>query len=510
MDQKVSSTTECGKPIQRRTMLKMTGGLVGYAALAQRVAAASGIEKPNIVFLLADDLGWADTAVYGGDLVETPNLKRLADSGVRFTDAYAAAPVCSPTRASLMTGKYPARLHMTTWYEASQDPPLNKKLIPPKTVGDLPLTENNVAKALHEQGYLTAHLGKWHLGSAGYYPENQGFDIDIGGTFWGAPQTHFYPYKGNKYWGGEARYVPHMEWGHRGEYLADQLTDDALDVMTRAKDQPFYLNLWYYSVHVPAEAPAALVEKYKKKLRPGLHHTNATYAAMVADLDNNIGRVLDHIDKLGIAERTIVIFGSDNGGYIGNWNGEQVTSNSPLRSGKGSLYEGGIRVPLIVRWPGVTPAGAECNEPVISNDFFPTVLDMTGKLTSVPYEKDDGRSLAPLLKNSRATLGRKTLFFHYPHYYETTTPVGAIREGPWKLLEYFEDWHCELYDLRSDIGERHDLAQEHPRKVAELRDKLHAWRQSVNAQMPQRNPSVAETTPENRWDAHDCLLAEVD
>lgn len=491
-------------------MLQMAGGWLGCAALAQRVAAASRIERPNIVFILADDLGWADTAVYGGDLAETPNLERLAKSGVRFTDAYAAAPVCSPTRASLMTGKYPARLHMTTWYEASQDPPLNKKLIPPKTVADLPLTETTIAEALHAQGYLTAHIGKWHLGSAGYYPENQGFDINIGGTFWGAPQTHFYPYKGDKYFGGEARYVPHLEWGQRGEFLADRLTTEALNVMTRAQDQPFYVNLWHHSVHVPAEAPEALVAAYQKKIRPGLHHTNATYAAMIANLDENVGRVMDHIDKLGIADKTIVIFGSDNGGYIGKWNGQQVTDNSPLRSGKGSLYEGGIRVPFIVHWPGVTPAGTLCHEPVISSDFFPTVLEMTGQLGSNNYPKEDSRNLGPLLRNPHATLDRKDLYFHYPHYYETTSPVGALREGPWKLLEYFEDWHCELYDLSNDLSEKHNLALRYPQKTAQLRDKLHAWRQSVSAQMPMQNPAVAETTPANRWDAYDQVLAEVD
>jgi arylsulfatase A-like enzyme len=273
MSKAVSDAPSRDLLLPRRSMLMMTGAWLGCASLDRGLAAASGIDRPNIVFLLADDLGWSDTAVYGGDLADTPNLARLAQSGVRFTDAYSAAPVCSPTRASLLTGKYPARLHMTTWYEASQEPPLNKRLIPPRTAADLPLTETTIAELLHASGYLTAHVGKWHLGSAGYYPENQGFDINIGGTFWGAPQTHFYPYKGNKYFDGEARYIPHLEWGQPGEYLADRLTIEALNVITRAKDQPFYLNLWYHSVHVPAEAPPALVAAYKKKIKPGLHHT---------------------------------------------------------------------------------------------------------------------------------------------------------------------------------------------------------------------------------------------
>jgi arylsulfatase A len=496
--------------MKRRTMIAMSAGCLCHEIMGRALPTSHEMDRPNIVFLLADDLGWSDIAIDGGDLVDTPNLARLAKSGVRFTNAYSAAPVCSPTRASLLTGKYPARLHMTTWYEASQVPPMNKKLIPPVTVADLPLSETTIAEVLHQKGYLTAHIGKWHLGSAGYYPENQGFDINIGGTFWGAPQTHFYPYKGTKYFGGEARYVPHLEWGKPGEYLADRLTNEALNVISRSKDQPFYLNLWFHSVHVPAEAPPELVASYQKKLHPGLHHTNPTYAAMIANLDHNVGRVLDHIEKLGIGGRTIVIFGSDNGGYIGKWQGAQVTDNSPLRSGKGSLYEGGIRVPLIVRWPGIAARGTTCSEPVISNDFYPTILEMTGLLQETAYEKTDCRSLAPLLKNPESALDRKHLFFHYPHYYETTSPVSAVREGQWKLLEYFEDGHSELYDLQRDPSEKNDLSSAQPQKLAELRDQLHLWRQSVNAQMPTHNPKVSVTSPGNRWDKADQELALVD
>jgi arylsulfatase A-like enzyme len=399
---------------------------------------------------------------------------------------------------------------MTTWFEASDTPPQNKKLIPPTTVGNLPLSETTVAEVLQKAGYITAHVGKWHLGSAGFYPENQGFDINIGGTFWGAPQTHFYPYKGTAYFGGEARYVPHLEWGKPGEYLADRLTTEALNIMSRAGDHPFYLNLWFHGVHVPAEAPAPLVESYEQKMRPGLHHTNATYAAMVRNLDQNIGRVLGHIEKLGIADHTIVIFASDNGGYIGKWKGATVTDNYPLRSGKGSLYEGGIRVPLMVRWPGSGERGAVCNEPVISNDFFPTVLEMVGALKNVPYERADSMSLTPLLRNPRSHLDREHLFFHYPHYYETTTPVSAVREGNWKLLEYLEDGHCELYDLTSDGSERKDLASKQPERTKALRDRLHSWRTSVNAQMPTQNPKVAFTDEQHRWDEADRKLALVD
>jgi arylsulfatase A len=510
MDKAAHPAASTCMDVKRRSVLTMGAAWLGHEMVARAIPAAHGVDRPNIVFLLADDLGWSDTSVYGGDLADTPNLARLAKSGVRFTNAYSAAPVCSPTRASLLTGKYPARLHMTTWYEASQVPPMNKKLIPPVTVADLPLPETTIAEVLHQKDYLTAHIGKWHLGSAGYYPENQGFDINIGGTFWGAPQTHFYPYKGTKYFDGEARYVPHLEWGKPGEFLADRLTQEALNVISRSKDHPFYLNLWFHSVHVPAEAPAELVASYEKKLRPGLHHTNPTYAAMIANLDENIGRVLNHIEKLGIGDRTIVVFASDNGGYIGKWQGAQVTNNYPLRSGKGSLYEGGIRVPLIVKWPGVTPRGAICNEPVISNDFYPTILEMTGLLKGSEYEKADCRSLAPLLKNPAAGLDRDHLFFHYPHYYETTAPVSAVRQGRWKLLEYLEDDRCELYDLQQDPSEANDLSSSEPQKSAELRDQLHLWRKSVNAQMPTRNPNVGATSRENRWNKADQELAMVD
>ncbi len=510
MKKAVRGTTSASIQIQRRTMLTMTAGWLGYEMLAHALPNSHAtIDRPNIIFLLADDLGWSDTSIYGGDLVDTPNLARLAKSGVRFTNAYAASPVCSPTRASLLTGKYPARLHMTTWYEAAQHPTMDKKMIPPVTVGGLPLSETTAADVLHAKGYLTAHVGKWHLGSAGYYPENHGFDINVGGTFWGAPATHFYPYKGLGY-SGETQYVPHLEWGKPGEYLADRLTSEALNIMSKAKDRPFFLNLWFHGVHVPIEAPANLVTEYQRKIVPGLHHSNATYAAMVKNLDDNIGRVLDQIDKLGIADKTIVVFGSDNGGYIGQWKRAGVTDNYPLRSGKGSCYEGGIRVPFIVRWPAHADQNATCNEPVISNDFYPTVLEMAGLLKESAYERADGRSLVPLLRNPHSSLDRERLFFHFPHYYPTSTPVSAVREGRWKLLEYLEDGHCELYDLEKDLSEKHDISSLQPQKMKELRDQLHLWRKSVNAQMPTFNPKVAVTEPKNRWDSTDRELALVD
>lgn len=480
-----------GVAIDRRSFLKHVGGAVA-AGLAAGVACGGSTSrrKPNIVFVLVDDLGWADLGCYGSELHETPNIDRLARESMRFTDAYAAAPVCSPTRASIMTGKYPARLHMTIWYESSGNPPRGRKLLPPVTQGNMPHEQVTIAEVLKEAGYFTAHVGKWHLGDASHYPETQGFDVNIGGTFWGAPASFFSPYKGAKKnrWGGEYRYVPGVGDGPEGEYLTDRLTDEALKIMEGAKDGPFFLNLWYHTVHTPIEGKPRLVEYYNKKIRAGMSHQNAGYAAMVHSLDENVGRLVSKIDELGIADNTILIFFSDNGGFINKYDGKPVTNNSPLRSGKGSLYEGGIREPLIVRWPGVTKAGSVCMHPVCSTDFYRTILEMTGLDGDSTHNTDvDGLSLVPLLKEPDADLGRDTLYWHYPHYYQTTTPVSAIRRGKWKLLEYFEDGHVELYDLDSDIGENVNLSEKMPGRAAELRRELDEWRKQVDAQLPVAN-----------------------
>ncbi|UCF14283.1 MAG: sulfatase [Phycisphaerales bacterium] len=477
--------------ITRRDFLKCTAFLGSGAALLPCFSRTSEVApQPNFVFILVDDLGWADVRCYGGDLHETPNIDRLARQGMRFTDAYAAAPVCSPTRASIMTGKYPARLHMTIWYESSANPPRGRKLIPPITQGNLPHDEVTIAEVLKKAGYFTAHVGKWHLGDAAHYPQTQGFDVNIGGTFWGAPYTFFYPYSGSgTRWDGEFRYVPHLEFGDEGEYLTDRLTDEALRVIENAKDKPFFLNLCYHTVHTPIEGKPELIDHYRKKLKPGMHHRNCEYAAMVHSLDENVGRVLGRIDELGIADRTIVVFFSDNGGYINKYEGITVTDNYPLRSGKGSLYEGGTRAPLILRWPGVTKAGSVCEQPVSSIDFYPTMLDMAGLEGDSKHNADvDGISLAPLLKNPQVTLKRRALYWHYPHYYPTTSPVSSIRMGDWKLLEYLEDGRLELYDLSKDIGEKNNLASKMPQKAKQLRENLHEWRRSVEAQMPTPNP----------------------
>ena len=443
--------------------------------------------RPNIVFILADDLGWSDLQCYGSDFHETPNLDRFAESAMRFTSAYAAAPVCSPTRASILTGKCPARLNLTIWSEAAEHPPRNRKLVPPVTRPHLPRAETTIADVLGGE-YATWHVGKWHLGDADLYPEAQGFDLNIAGTHWGCPMSYFYPFKG-MYNSEEFRYIPDLEDGRSdaATYLTDRLTDEALRLMERGKDKPFFLNLCYYTVHTPIQGKPNWLEHFRAKVSPDRHHRNVGYAAMVASLDENVGRLLAKLDELGIADNTIVFFFSDNGGYIGKDQGETVTDNFPLRSGKGACYEGGIREPLIVRWPGKTAPGTVCATPVLSTDFYRTILDMAGYRDDPRYAAGlDGSSLRPLLEDPGATVDRDALCWHYPHYYETTTPVSAIRSGDWKLLEYFEDSRVELYDLAGDLGETTDLAARNPEVASRLRERLRAWREQVGARLPTR------------------------
>ncbi len=470
----------------------LVAALSFVAGLPQRTLARDGGERapaarrPNVVFLLADDLGWSDLACYGADLHQTPRLDRLAAEGMRFTDAYAAAPVCSPTRASIMTGKAPARLHMTIWKESAKNRVFNRPLLPPDAASHLPQSERTLAKTLHQAGYFCAHVGKWHLGGYKYFPEAMGFDVNIGGTGWGAPNTYWWPYRGTGTFGDEYRYVPHLEWGKPGEYLTDRLTSEALKILERVDDRPFFLYLCWHAVHTPIEAKPELVEKYRSRLRPNLRHQNPAYAAMVETLDTNVGRVLDKLEELGLADNTIVFFTSDNGGFINRYRGQRVTNNFPLRSGKGSLYEGGVRVPLIVRWPGHVPAGSVCRQPVSSCDFYATILELLGLSHQKPARTEDGLSFASLLSNPEAPWSRQTLFWHYPHYYATTTPVSAVRQGPWKLLHYYEDDRVELYNLAEDLSETRDLAEQLPERAAELRRQLDQWLKQVDAQMPSR------------------------
>jgi arylsulfatase A-like enzyme len=444
--------------------------------------------RPNILVILADDLGAVDLTCYGADLHETPRLDGLAKEGVLFRQAYAAAPVCSPTRAALMTGKHPARLGITIWSEGSLAGPQNRKLVQGESLHDLPLAEATLAERLHDAGYSTALVGKWHLGDADHAPETQGFDINIGGTRWGAPQTFFWPYRGSGRFGSEFRYVPGLPLGKPSDYLTDKLTDAAIQFIDSAGQQPFFLLLAHHAPHTPIEAPTKLVEQFQAKLRPEMKHQHPAYAAMMKCLDDNVGRVLDHLSSRGLSNKTIVVFTSDNGGYIGvdrrSGYNTPCTSNAPLRSGKGSLYEGGIRVSLIIRYPAAK--AGERSQPVLTEDLFFTLLAAAGVSPGANHPAD-GIDLSALLRDANAVVPRGTWFWHYPHYYETTTPVSAIRVGDWKLLEYFEDGHRELFNLKEDPHEMQDIAAAQPTETESLAKHLANWRTEVGAKLPLPN-----------------------
>ena len=441
--------------------------------------------KPNIILILADDLGWADPGCYGSTFYQTPHIDRLARDGMRFTDAYAAAPVCSPTRAAILTGKNPARLHLTDWLPGRQDQ-ADQKLARPKIRQELPLEETTVAEALKAAGYATAHIGKWHLGGQGFGPEKQGFDLNIAGDHSGSPASYFAPFR------NEQRSMPGLEESNPGEYLTDRLALEAGKFIDQNKDRPFFLYLAHYAVHIPLKAKAGLIARYGS-LRPGEHQTNAIYAAMIESVDESVGRIVKKLEKLGVAEKTVVLFTSDNGGLsVSEGPNTPATSNHPLRAGKGYLHEGGLRVPLIVKWPGVVRGGSISRVPVISMDLFPTLLAMAG----VRIEPSvDGVDLLPLLKGGE--IKRDALFWHYPHYANQVRSPGAptgggpgavIRAGDWKLIQHFENGAHELYNLRDDIGEETNLADKMPENVLELGRKLHEWQNSVKAQWPAYNP----------------------
>ncbi len=452
--------------------------------------------KPNIIIITADDLGWSDLACYGSDLHKTPHLDKLADQSMKFTNAYAAAPVCTPTRASIMTGKYPARLHMTIWREWATNQQFDQLLLPPDAEENLPYEEETIAEVLKAAGYFTVHIGKWHIGDAANYPELHGFDVNTGSTLWGCPPSFFYPYRGEIY--DSERYVAGLEvdtdgdyfTSRDGEYLTDRLTDEALKIIDDAGNRPLFLNMSYYTVHTPIEGKPAMVDKFSSRIREGMLHRNADYAAMVNSLDENVGRILKMIDELGQTENTLLIFLSDNGGLTMEWAGRVVTSNSPLRSGKGSLYEGGVRIPMMIRYPGIIKPGSVCGQAVSTIDIYPTILQILGIDEPEKSSGPDGVSILPLLKDPTTPLNRKYLFWHYPHYYvPITSPVSAIRQGDWKLLEYFEDRHVELYNLKDDPGEKLDLSQRFPGKAWELQKVLDNWRTDMNAQLPVENPA---------------------
>lgn len=486
-----------------------------FILLSDGLVSADAADRPNVVLILVDDLGWADLGVSGSTFYETPNINRLAAEGVYFSDAYAANPVCSPTRASIQTGKYPSRLKITNHSGIRGAMGPQYKLNPPMVEGSMPLEDVTLAEALQEAGYTTAHMGKWHLQAHGekgreHYPEANGFDVNIAGHNAGQPGSFHFPYKSEQHaWSN----VPDLDDGKEGDYLTDSLTDKAIDFIKSHRNGPFYLNLWYYAVHTPIEPRKDKVEKYRRKVKAlGLdktmgeavpehgsfthaHQDDAGYAAMVESMDENVGRILETLKELNLENDTIVIFMSDNGGLSTGSGPNSPTSNLPLRAGKGWVYEGGIRVPLIIRLPGVVRAGVKSAEPVVSTDLYPTILDLAG-LPQKPGQHVDGRSLKPLLTGGASSLDREALYFHYPHYHPINTmgPAGAIRARDFKLVEVFETGEVELYDLGKDPREQHDLSREMPGVAARLKQLLHAWREETGSLMTTANPDYIDGT----------------
>jgi arylsulfatase A-like enzyme len=430
---------------------------------------ASAEEKPNVVFILIDDMGVTDLGCGGSSFYETPNIDRLAQRGMTFRNAYSACTVCSPTRASLLTGKYPARLHLTDWIPGHGKP--KAKLKVPDWTQALPTDERTLPRALKAAGYVSGSFGKWHLGEEDHSPEKVGFDLNVAGTNQGSPPSYFSPYKNRRIGDGE-----------KGEYLTDRLTDEAIKFIRENRDKPFFAYIPQFAVHNPLQGKPELVEKYKAKAKAGAPHRNAVYAAVIENLDQNVGRLVAAIEELKLSEKTLVVFTSDNGGLVQN------TSNAPFRAGKGSAYEGGVRVPLIASWPGTIPAGKTCDAPVITPDWYPTILELAG-VARAPSQAVDGVSLVPLLRE-KGTLAREALYWHYPHYHPGgATPYGAIRQGDWRLVEFYEDGRTELYSLKDDVGEARDLAAEMPDRARGLQKNLADWRASVGAQMPTPNPN---------------------
>jgi arylsulfatase A-like enzyme len=452
---------------------------------------APAADKPNLVFILADDLGYTDVGCFGSKYYETPNIDRLASQGMKLTSHHHHQN-CQPTRAALMSGQYAPRTGVYTVGGIDRFDWSMRPLRPVDNVTSLPLDKVIIAKALKDAGYATGMFGKWHLGQNGdFHPGKRGFDEAIESS-----GVHF-----------KFKTDPPVEHP-KDQYLADFLTDKAVDFIQRHKDGPFFLYLPHFGVHSPHQAKPELIARFKDK--PGVGgHNNPTYAAMIASVDESVGRVMAELEKQGIADNTVLIFSSDNGG-VGGYAREgikkagDITDNAPLRSGKGSLYEGGTRVPFIVRWPGVTKAGSSANVPTIHVDIYPTFLEIAGA-PAPPNQPLDGESLVPLFRNAGASLKRDAIFQHFPGYLGAgtdtwrTTPVGLVQSGPWKLMEFFEDHHLELYNLDDDIGETRNLATQMPEKAAELKAKMVAWREAVGARMPTPNtPGKAGAQPRKK------------
>ncbi len=479
------------------------------AGLTAASALAATARPPNIVFILADDLGQRDLGAYGSTFYETPHLDRLARDGAKFTDAYAACPVCSPTRASILTGQWPQRTGITDYIggEKDLDPTSWKRntvLLPAANRDRLALDAPTLAKSLKAAGYATFFAGKWHLGPEGFWPENQGFDHNLGGNERGGP------YGGGRYFSPYGN--PRLTDGPPGEHLPDRLATETGKFIEANKDRPFFAYFPMYSVHTPLMSREDLRKKYEEKRQRlglkekwGREHTrdvrlvqdHVVYAGMVEAMDLAVGKILAKLDEHGLRENTLVIFTSDNGGLSTSegW----PTSNLPLRGGKGWMYEGGIREPLVVRWPAMIKPGTIVSTPVSSPDFFPTLLEAAGVEVPATHPRD-GVSLLPLFKGG--SLPERALFWHYPHYgNQGGAPAAAIRRGDWKLIEWFEDQRVELFNVTADLGERNDLAHRDPARADALRAELHAWQQTVNAQFPTPNPGFTPAKTSGRYAA---------
>lgn len=456
--------------------------LLSFLLSASALAAES---KPNFVFLLVDDLGWGDFGCYGAEFYETPNIDRLASQGMKFTNAYAACTVCSPSRAAILSGCYPARLHLTDWIAGHKKP--RAKLSVPDWKMKLDHERILLPEALKEAGYATGFFGKWHLMPNGakdmdqHFPTDHGFDINVGGREWGQPKgkgKYFSPFQ-----------MPNLDDGKSGDFLTDKLTDRAVDfIEDHAKEKPFLLYFSYYTLHGPIMAPPEMVEKYKKKAKfydnKNDEFLNPARAGMVEKLDDSVGRIIAKLEELGISDNTVIILTGDNGGDY-----DETTGG--LRAYKGFSHEGAVREPCVVKWPGNTKAGSTCGEPVIGMDFYPTLLEIA-ELPARPEEHKDGVSMVPLFTGEKIELERDTLYWHYPHYHRTK-PYGAIRDGDMKLIEFFEDGKLELYDLSSDPNEADNLSSSKPEIAKALLEKLRTWRKSVDAQMMKENPNYDPT-----------------
>jgi arylsulfatase A-like enzyme len=468
--------------------LLLTFSLIALTALTSACGDKERGGKPNVLFILVDDLGWKDLGCYGSDFYETPNIDQLRSEGMMFSNAYSAAPVCSPTRASILTGKNPAHLQFTGHITriGRHRYPEHGRIIPPDDKMHVELDEIMIPEALSGLGYASISIGKWHVGDEEkYFPTHQGFDINIAGYEDGSPPTYWGPYEIDRDWNNVIKNLPDRK---AGEYLTDRLTDEAIQFIRDNRQGPFFTYLSYYAVHTPLEAPDSLVKKYEAKLKSQPVQKSATYAAMIEKVDDNVGRLLAEIDNLGLTENTIVIFYSDNGGT------SEATINTPLREGKGYLYEGGIRVPLIFKWPGRIRPASRCDVPVISEDLLPTITDMVGKGTQTPADVD-GISLLPLLEEKPAGLERDALCWYYPHYSpQAQMPGYAIRKGDYKLIEHYDPPKVELFHLANDISESDNLAEKMPGKVAELKASYEDWLKRMSPVLHTENPDFVSST----------------